>query len=186
MNNLTESFFNILFNPVETFKNFESEKPYKLPLIIVITASFFLSLLFLSQTELSTLSIFSFIYKGFWLVIYWLFFCFFIDLMARIFMRQGYFAKLLTLTSLSFVPWIFLAPLKLLKNAGAFASTIALILIFGVWIWTFALQILAISETYSIHRKNAIIIFLIPFLGSILYLIWLVDFFNKLAQFSTL
>ncbi len=186
MNNFAETFFNILFRPVETFQNFSTEKPYKLPFAIVVIASCFLSVLFSREGQFNPLVIFSYVFDSIGLVIYWLYFAFFVDLMAKTFTLQSNYAKLLTLTSLSYIPWIFLAPLKLLKNVCSLTAEIAIILIFGVWIWTITLQILAISETYSIPRKNAILILLLPFLGCILYLTWVIDFFVKLAQFANL
>ena len=182
MNNISEIFYNILFHPVKTFREFPCEKPYKLPLLLVFLSSIFL--LLLSEDSFGFMTLLSFMFKAINLVIYWLFFAFFVDLMARMFNIQGNYAKLLTLTAFSFVPWIFLAPLKLLKNAGYHSSDVAVTLILCVWIWTIALQVLAISETYNIPRKNAIMIILIPFLGCILYFIWAVDFFVKLFQIS--
>jgi hypothetical protein len=90
----------------------------------------------------------------------------------------------LSLTALAFVPWIFLAPLKLLKSTNF--SSLAVVLILGIWIWSVVLQILAISESYGITRKKAIIVMFIPFIASILYWIWTVDFFVKIFQISQL
>lgn len=183
-NSIAEIFYGILFTPSETFKNFSYEKPYKLPVLLVMLAAVFL--LLLGNDNFTLMTIFVWIAKTIGLITYWLFFAFFVDLMARMFNLSGNFAKLLTLTSLAFVPWIFLAPLKLLKNAHPALSEIAIVLLLGVWLWTVILQILAISETYDIPRKNAIIILLLPFFGWILYSIWMVDFFVKLFQFSSL
>ena len=182
MNNIAEIFYDILFHPVQTFRKIPFDKPYKYPLLLVFLSSIFLLLLSEDSFEFATML--SFVFKAVTLIIYWLFFAFFVDLMARMFNLEGHYSRLLTLTAFSFVPWIFLAPLKLLKNAGDYSSDIAVTLILCVWIWTIALQVLAISETYNIPRKNAIIIILIPFLGCILYFMWTIDFFVKLFQIS--
>ena len=180
--NILELFYNILFHPSETFKNAETSKPYKLPLFIVLFAAIFLTILSGNKNENNL--IFLYILQSINLIIYWLFFSFFVDLAARMFGIENKFNKLLTLISFSFIPWIFLAPLKLLKNSVF--SDVATILILFVWFWTIALQMLGISETYNIPRKNAIIILLLPFLGTILYFTWLTDFFVKLFQISWL
>ena len=117
---------------------------------------------------------------------YWIFFSFFVDIMARMFNINGKYSKILTLMAYSFMPWIFLAPLKLLKNFFFISDIIATVMVLGIWMWTIALQMLAISETYEIPRKNAIIILFIPFIGTILYFIWVADFFMKLFQLSGL
>ena len=181
---ISEIFYGILFAPSETFKNFSYEKPYKLPVLLVMLASMFL--LLLGNENFTLMTIFVWVGKTVGLATYWIFFAFFVDLMARMFNLDGNFSKLLTLTSLTFVPWIFIAPLKLLKNSHPALGEISIILLLGVWFWTVALQILAVSETYNIPRKNAIIILLLPFLGWILYFIWMIDFFVKLFQFSSL
>ncbi len=184
MNNFAEIFYNILFHPVIAFREFSYDKPYKLPLLLVFLISIFL--LLLNEDSFSFATLLVFFFQSFNLIVYWLFFAFFVDLIAKMFNLAGNYSKLLTLTSLAFIPWIFLAPLKLLKNASFYTSDLAVTLLLGVWIWTISLQVLAISETYNIPRKNAIIILLIPFLGCILYFVWAVDFFIKLLQFSTL
>lgn len=184
MNNIFEKFYEILFSPSEAFKYFPCEKPYKAPLLIVVLAACFL--LLLSEHNFGLMTIAVLIFKIIGLVVYWLFFAFFVDLMARMFNSTGNYAKLLTLTAFSFIPWIFLAPLKLLKGLNAFTSEVAIFLIIGVWGWTIALQMLAVSETYNIPRKNAIIILLLPFVGCTLYFIWMVDFFVKLFQIYNL
>lgn len=182
MNNILNIFYGILFNPVETMKSFSYEKWYKMPAFLMLLASLFLLILTNTNYDLGTL--FLFFSKTTNLLIYWIFFAFFVDLLAKIFQSQSHFEKLLSLTSLAYIPWIFLAPLKLLKSTNF--SSLAVILILGVWLWTVILQILAISETYDISRKKAIIVMFIPFIASILYWVWSVDFFVKIFQISQL
>ncbi|MCR4881917.1 MAG: YIP1 family protein [bacterium] len=183
-NSNIEILYGILFHPVETYRNVCAEKPYKFPLAIILFAALFLIILSNNALEMGFFSMYS--AMAFNIACYWLFFSFFIDLMARMFNIKGKYPKLLTLMAFSFIPWMFLAPLKLLKNFSELTSVIAIILLLGVWMWTIALQMLAISETYEIPRKNAIIILLIPFIGTILYFIWVADFFMKLFQLSGL
>lgn len=182
MNNVLNIFYGILFNPVETMKSFACEKPYKIPVVIIMLASLFL--LILTNSTYDTGTIFIFISKTANLFIYWVFFAFFVDLMSKIFNNQSRFERLLVLSSLAYTPWVFLAPLKLLKNTNF--STLATLLILAIWLWTIVLQILAISEAYGISRKKAIIVMFIPFIASILYWIWTVDFFVKIFQISQL
>ena len=182
MNNILNIFYGILFNPVETMRSFSCEKSYKTPVFIMLLASLFLLILINTNYDFGTL--FLFFSKTINLFLCWIFFVFFVDLMAKIFQNQSHFGKLLSLTSLAYIPWIFLAPLKLLKNTNF--SSLAVILILCVWLWTVILQILAISETYGISRKKAIIVMFIPFVASILYLVWSVDFFVKIFQISQL
>lgn len=182
--NIFETIYGILFHPVETFKNAYTEKPYKFPLCIVLFSALFLTILGEDDLGIGFFSVYSAKIAG--IAFYWIFFSFFVDLLARMFNIAGKYSKLLTLMSYSFMPWIFLAPLKLLKNFSAPTEVLSMILLLGVWFWTIALQMLAISETYSIPRKNAIIILFIPFIGTILYFMWVADFFIKLFQFSSL
>ena len=182
--NIFETVYGILFHPVETFRNVFSDKPYKFPLGVVLFSALFLTMLGNDAFGVGFLGVF--FSKAVGLIVYWLFYAFFIDLMARMFNIKGRYSKLLTLMSFSFIPWMFLAPLKLLKGFSEWTSVIAVLLLLGVWLWTIALQMLAVSETYEIPRKNAIIILLIPYLGTILYFIWVFDFFIKLSQVAGL
>ncbi len=182
MNGLCELFYNILFNPSEAFKNISCEKAYKLPLLIIVISSFFM--LNLSESTFNAETIFIFLTRTFNLIIYWLFFSFFINLIARTFNKENSFSKVLSLTAFAYVPWIFLGPLTLLKNSVF--SNLGMFLILIVWAWTIILQIIAISEIYNIPRKNALIILIIPFLATILYIVWSTDFFIKLFQILVL
>ncbi len=176
--------YGVLFHPVDTFRNANYEKPYKFPLCIILFAVLFLTILGNDTWGVGFFSVY--MAKTINIACYWLFFSFFIDIMARMFNISDKYPKLLTLMAYSFIPWIFLAPLKLLKNFSEFTEVIATVLLLGVWFWTVALQMLAISETYGLPRKNAIIILFLPFIGTILYFIWLADFFMKLVQLSGL
>lgn len=179
-----ETVYGVLFHPVQTLRNTYTEKPYKFPLCIILFAALFLTILGDDALGVGFFSMYTARVVN--IACYWVFFSFFIDLMARMFNINGKYSKLLTLMAFSFIPWMFLAPLKLLKNFSELTSVVAMVLLLGVWMWTIALQMLAISETYDIPRKNAIIILFIPFIGTILYFIWVADFFMKLIQLSGL
>ena len=181
-----ETFYGILFHPVETFRNFDCAKSYKMPLAVVLLMSLFLFIIKNSIFIFSFGTLFEYIFNAIGLIIMWLFFAFFVDMLAKIFNIESGYNRLLTLTAFGLVPWIFLAPVKLLKGLGQTTSDIASILLVGIWIWTIVLQILAVSETYKIPRENAIILMFIPFTGFILYICWTWDFFAKLIQFSNL
>lgn len=182
--NILDIVYGVLFHPVETFRQADYQKPYKLPLILVLFAALFMTIL---NNDSFGLAFFAkFFLTSFNIICYWLFFSFFVDLMARMFDFNDKYPKLLTLISFSFMPWMFLAPLRFIKNISEYIDAIAVLALLGVWLWTVALQIVAISETYEIPRKNAIIILLIPFIGMILYFVWVVDFFQKLFQIAGL
>ena len=176
--------YGVLFHPVETFRSANCEKPYKFPLCIILFAVLFLTILGNDSLGIGFFSMY--MARVINIACYWLFFSFFIDLMARMFNINNKYSKLLTLMAYSFIPWIFLAPMKLLKGFSEITEVFSMVLLLGIWLWTIALQMLAISETYEIPRKNAIIILFIPFIGTILYFIWVADFFMKLVQLSGL
>lgn len=185
MNEFYEKFYDLLFSPSKAFDNLEYDKPYKMPLLIVLLTS---SVFFLTNIKVMFTPFELFGLAGAWLsaVIYWLFFCLFVNSCAQMFNLKSNYSKLLTLSALSTVPWLFLAPLKLLKAFSPVSSEIAVFFILIVWIWTIVLQVLAISRTYDIPSKNAIGIIIIPFLGFIVYTVWIFDFFIKMAQISAL
>ena len=186
MEKFMETFYGILFHPVETFRNFQCQNSYKLPLITVCIISLFLFLLKNPGLQFTFGTLLNIVTNTFGLIFSWIFFAFFIDLIARIFQQESKYTRLLTLTAFALVPWIFIAPMKLLKNINEYTSTLGSILLIGIFIWTITLQILAVSETYQIPRKNAIMIIFVPFLGGLLNIFLITDFFSKLIQFSTL
>ncbi|MDD3594534.1 MAG: YIP1 family protein [Candidatus Gastranaerophilales bacterium] len=185
MNEFFEKFYDILFAPSKVFESISYDKPYKMPLLVVLLTS---SVVFLTNIKVTFTPFELLGLTGSWLsaVIYWLFFCLFVNLCAQMFNLKSNYSKLLTLSALATVPWLFLAPLKLLKAFSPLSSEIAVFFILIVWVWTVVLQVVAISRAYDIPSKNAIGIIIIPFLGFVVYTVWIFDFFLKIAQISTL
>lgn len=184
MNNIIKIFYGTLIEPVNTFRNIGEIKNYKIPFFILCLISLFTLLLI--QNVLPTDFISIYITNTVNLIIYWVFLTFFIDLIAKTFTQKSEYSRLLSLLSFSLIPLIFIAPLKLLKNSFGIFINIADILLICVWIWTICLQVIAISEAYNIPRGNAIWVLFIPFIGTILYIIWTIDFFSKIFQFAAL
>lgn len=171
MHSFLDIFYGIIFEPVNTFSNFDNKKDYKLLFLILILLSVFN---LLSQ---------NFISSFFSILFYSIFSAFFIDFLARIFMKNSNFFKLLILFITSFIPYIFIPPLFLLKNSYQIFENFAVLLMFALFFWTIILQIIAISKTYNIEYKNSFYLLFIPFLGMILYLLWIFDFGSKIFNF---
>lgn len=183
--NYLEIFYNIIFHPKETFRDFPEQKSNKLAFLIVFLISifFFISTNINLHFQFGTFLNFLFSTIGIYAIL--LLWASFINFLAQIFNYENRFNKLILLMSFSLIPWIFLAPINLLNNINQYGTTIGSIFLLVIWVYSIYLQILAISETYQIPRKNAVLILFVPFIGSVLNILLLSDFFSKFIHLTT-
>jgi len=179
MNDFMQLIYGVLFCPTKTFRAFEEASGLKLPILVICIVSLFI---YAWEKTYLGFNFFDLFLTMCTLLFSWLLFAFFVDLLAKIFRCESFYKKLLSATAYSFLPWIFLAPINLLKNSCDIFQGLGEILLLVVWIWTIALQVIAISEIYKIKKTYSILIFLLPFLGFIIYIAWVVDFFRKITE----
>jgi hypothetical protein len=183
MSNFLDNFFGVLFSPDETFDNLRENPPLSKGFYIVIFISLLQPLLDLELTggKLSLLwfglKVFGSIFFG---ILSWLFFAFFIDAVANIFCQSGKIKTFLTLFAFALVPWMFMAPIELLKTGGVIEGIMGVFLGFFVWLWVIILTIKAIIKSYQLSFGRTLVLITIPFMGSFLALYWISIFFSTL------
>ncbi|MFN8615284.1 MAG: hypothetical protein U0003_05175 [Vampirovibrionales bacterium] len=90
---------------------------------------------------------------------------------------------LATLTALSGLPWLFYGPLALLKTTlpgigPAFSPLLGLLL----WGWQWALFGMAVAYSFHLTLKRTLAVLLAPLSLSIIWWIWLGQFFGSLGR----
>ncbi|MDD3151055.1 MAG: YIP1 family protein [Candidatus Gastranaerophilales bacterium] len=180
-----ENIYNTFFNSDEGFDKLKEEKPFYQAVLIVIFISILDPLVKLNPVEHSSLVLFGFslLSTAIGGIISWLFFGFFVEIMASIFGKSGNIRTFLILSAFALLPWIFLAPIELLKNnpsivTGFFGILFGLI----VWLRTVMLFLRAIAKTYETTVRKTLYFVLIPFIGSIIYFHWFIGFFTTLGK----
>ncbi len=182
-NDFFENIYSIIFSPKAFFEREEMTVSVRLALATVI----FISLIYnitkgIFDTSIVDASfIFTLIFKTVFAVFFWFITALLFEYIAKIFDKDGNLNKLLFYTAFAPVPYIFFAPLNLVKHAGAFAFAIASLIEFCLFIWIIYLYSLALKATYKISNARAFMLILIPFISAFFALFWIVCFFIKLC-----
>jgi hypothetical protein len=109
----------------------------------------------------------------------------FFEYIAKIFDKSGNLKTLLYLTAFSTIPWIFLAPLELLKEYGDIGYFLGLILELIIYFWTIFLYCKSLQATYNITFSRSIMLIFLPFLSTLFAFFWIIGFFTKLSYIFT-
>ena len=187
-NDFFENIYSVIFSPKAFFEREEMKISVRIGLATVIFVSLIYNLTkaVFDTSIISKAFFFLLIWKIIFAVIAWFLTALLFEFIAKIFDRDGNINKLLFLTAFAPVPYIFFAPLNLLKHAGTFSYTVASLIEFLLYLWIIYLYALALKSTYNISNARAFMLILIPFISTFFAMFWLVCFFVKLCYiFST-
>jgi hypothetical protein len=116
-------------------------------------------------------------------IVMWLFIAFLFSMIAYAFTERSNFRKLLILSAYATLPWLFLAPLTLVKTAlGVTGDVIHTLIGLVIWIWTVLLFALALMKTYQLSADRVIIILLVPILMSLVATAWVSGFIVNIMR----
>ena len=175
--NIFSNFFDIIFSPTVAFNELKDLKPHKLPILVIFIVASIISATNNNFAGFSSLvATFSFTLIG--LIIY----TFYIDVMAKMFNLESQFSRMFTLSAFSLLPWIFLAPVKLLNCDIFILALLSGFLSFGICIWVIVLQVLAISRAYNTPSNCAVIAIFLPFFGFCMFISSFTNFISQLIN----
>jgi len=181
--NFLENFYGTLFTPDKTFDEMKNSPNPVHGIFIVVFVSILNLLLNFKPVSSGylwlTLGIF---YSAFSGIFSWLFFALFLELIAKIFKQSGKFHSFLMLSAFALLPWIFLAPVELLKTGSGFENFIAVIFGLAIWLWTTVLMFTAVIKTYNLSFSRTLAFFAVPFAGFVLAFNWIIGFFATLGN----
>lgn len=180
-----DNFYGTLFSPRETFDRLK-ENPSSIQGLLIIVFISALGAIFKFEifdgTKNMLLLSFSMFISVIGGIVSWLFFAAFLDILASIFRQPGKFKIFLPLSAYALIPWLFLAPVILLKSGGILGAILGIILGLSIWLWVIVLIFTAVMKAYEFSFPRALSVLTIPFLGSIIAFHWIVGFFMTLVQ----
>lgn len=180
MRNFLENIYGILFEPKKTMDKIIETRPIWQAVWIIIILSLASALLDHSTGFDGTSNIIFFIGNLFSILIssllIWVTISGFFEVTARIFSDENRFKPLLSLMGFALLPWIFTAPLTLLK-INIPLIIIGSILEIIVWIWSIVLIFFSVQKLYNLSIKKTWLFFLMPFLGTMVVINWISQFF---------
>lgn len=203
-------FYGTLFHPVATFKRIAAPDQ---PDNRVLMQSLLSVMLVSAMAPLIKLANFGGSLKHLWLAVpfsifsgifMWCFAALFVGLWAYAFSGVARIRTFLTLSGLASLPWIFMAPVGLVKSDLGEISTALLgrdemglavswavdmigvalfcLLGMGIWLWTVLLLVTAVTESYRLSADKVIIVITAPFAMFLVSLGWVIGFILNLRQ----
>lgn len=177
-----EKIYRVIFTPKEFFEQKDMTLSVRLALSVIIMIALINKVSF-GIFDGSIMRI-SFLFSLLWSIILtvsiWFFTSLFFEYIAKIFNRDGNLEKLLFFSAFAPVPYIFFAPLNLIKHIGEIGYVIATLVEVLLYFWIIFLYALALRAVYNITISRAFMLIFIPFLSLFFAIYWLVCFISKI------
>lgn len=110
----------------------------------------------------------------------WFITALFFEYTAKIFGKDGNLKKILFFTSFAPVPYIFFAPLNLLKSVGTSGYFLGSYSEFFLYLWIIFLYVLALKSVYKITLARSFMLIFLPFIAGFFAINWMIGFFSKI------
>lgn len=181
INNFFENIYNVIFSPKEFFSSENIIKSTRLAAGTIIFISAYMTIVTSIFSGDLSFSLFLTVPFGILItMLMWFLTGLFFEYCAKIFDRGGQLKKILFYTAFAGIPYIFFAPLELVKTLGQtgyfFASTIEFLL----YLWIIILYVLALRAVYKITLARAFMLIFLPFVAEIFAIYWIMSFNNKI------
>lgn len=177
--------YGMLFEPKKTIERLSENPPVVQSVVLVLLMAVFLNVVFFGVHD----NAFTFLLLSVWLsitaIVSWIVVAAFYELVASIFVSQSHYKAILTLFAFCTLPWIFIAPLELLKSAGVLGSLLGIYLELAIWVWSGVLMFLSIKKVYELKSLRAFVFLMLPFIaGFISFNLFLSFVVNIIKIFS--
>ena len=105
----------------------------------------------------------------------------FFEFIAKIFNQNKTIEKVLFFTSFAPIPYIFFAPLNLLKSVGTYGYLLGVYSELFLYFWIIFLYALALKSIYKISIARAFMLIFLPFFASFFAIYWIICFCSKIG-----
>ena len=178
-----ENIYSVIFSPKTFFYNDEKVISVRLALATLILTS----LISMTASGIIDGNIcqYSFIFKllssllG--IIILWFTSSLFFEYVATIFAKGGKLRKILFYTAFATVPYVFYAPLNLLKLMGELGYILASYAELLLYFWIIFLLVLALSAAYKITKSRSFMLIFLPFVSIYFAVCWMISFIFKIG-----
>ncbi|MBE7705148.1 MAG: hypothetical protein E7Z90_04965 [Cyanobacteria bacterium SIG29] len=182
VDNYFENLYSVIFSP----KAFFEKNDHTISIRVAIA-----NILLISSIAFTTKSIFesNILHKLFLgklilvllgVVITWFLTGLFFEYIAKIFNKGKKLNNILFLTSYAPLPYIFFAPLNLLKDFGSIGYFIGSYAEFFIYLWIIFLYALSLKSAYKLTIARAFMLIFLPFISIFFAIYWTICFCSKL------
>ncbi len=181
-NDFFENIYSVIFSPKAFFERNDIVASTRLGVITVIFIAAVNKLAggIFDGSILNIFFIFSFIWTILLTVAAWFFTALFFEYIAKIFDKGEKLREVLFFTAFAPIPYMFFAPLNLLKKTGEFGYIISSVIEVLLYFWIIGLYALSLSAVYKISISRAFMLIFLPFIASCFAIYWIVCFFSKI------
>ena len=181
VNDFFENIYSVIFSPKAFFEREDITISVRLALVTVIFIALInkITLGIFDGSILNMMFILSLLGSIISTVFLWFLTALFFEYIARIFDRGKKLEKILFLTAFVPIPYIFFAPLNLLKQIGEIGYIFATLIEFVLYFWIIFLYALALRAAYNITISRAFMLIFLPFVASVFAINWMVCFVSK-------
>ena len=181
-NDFFENIYSVIFSPKAFFEREDIQTSSRLAVSTVVFIAIITKLaigIFNNEIQnlLFILSIFGTIIST---LIIWFLTALFFEYIAKIFDKGGRLQKLLFYTAFVPIPYIFFAPLNLLKETGDIGYLLGVNLEFLLYLWIICLYAFALRATYKLTLSRSFMLIFLPFIASFFAITWLIGFVQKM------
>lgn len=182
-NEFFENIYSVIFSP----KAFYENKDIKISIRVALGTILFISILIkltssILDGSIITLTFWSSMFFHIIVTIFlWFFTALFFEYCAKIFYRENNLSKILFYTAFAPVPYIFYAPLNLVKQAGLLGYFLGSIVEFLLYFWIIFLYAYSLRAAYNISLSRSFMLIFLPFVSFFFAIYWAVCFFIKMG-----
>ena len=182
-NEFFENIYSVIFSP----KAFYENKDIKISIRVALGTILFISILIkltssIFDGSIITLTFWSSMFFHIIVTIFlWFFTALFFEYCAKIFYRENNLSKILFYTAFAPVPYIFYAPLNLVKQAGLLGYFLGSIIEFLLYFWIIFLYAYSLRAAYNISLSRSFMLIFLPFVSFFFAIYWAVCFFIKMG-----
>jgi len=184
MRNISTNFYNIIFNPKQTLENLRDHPDISSAIVVFSFVVFFRFTLNYDFQPYS-FNIFGYLFSGLFAVvgalIGWFLLGLFFEFSAKIFGKSGNLEKFLCLSAYATIPWIFTAPVNILKTSGAIGYFFSVILQLLLYFWIIYLFAKSLQLAYDLSFSRVVMLIFLPFIASLFAFSWAIGIISKIA-----
>ncbi len=183
MSNYLNKVHDFIFEPREVFSSLKSEPKLSQGLFTLVWVSIFVHSLHYVLTA-NILNVFWFLFTLinyiFGVIFSWFMAGLFFEYIAKIFGSSGRLKTILYLSSFAILPFLFLAPLELLKKGGDLGYFLGAIFEVIIYLWTMFLYCKSLEITYDLKFSRAVMLIFLPFIATFFAISWAIGFYVNL------
>ncbi|MBR6163028.1 hypothetical protein IKQ26_03935 [bacterium] len=183
-----ENVFNLIFSPIKFFNGEEITVSTRQALgtVVLVSAFTVFGNGIADKSVFEPFFPFTFFFIIIGIAILWFLTGLFIEFIAKIFSNENRLNKILFYTSFAMIPYIFFAPLDVLKKSGEMFYTVGVIAETLLYLWIIVLYAMAIKKAYQISIARAFMMLSLPFISVFFALTWAISFIAKMSYINSI